>query len=53
MIRRVTLLPYSRLILSTVTLLVKYMPNLLEKISFRRLINLVARSTLGPVTMHI
>ena len=38
---------------NTVSLLVKYIPNLLEKIAFKRLISLVAKSILGPVTMHI
>ena len=38
---------------NTVSLLVKYILSLLEKISFNLLISLVARSMLGPVTMHI
>ena len=37
----------------TVSLLVKYIPSLLEKIAFNLLISLVAKSILGPVTMHI
>ena len=38
---------------NTVSLLVKYIPSLLEKIAFNLLISLVAKSMLGPVTMHI
>ena len=38
---------------NTVSLLVKYIPSLEEKIAFKRLISLVAKSILGPVTMHI
>ena len=47
------LLSYNRSSSRTVSLLVKYIPSLLEKIAFNRLINLVARSILGPVTIHI
>jgi hypothetical protein len=38
---------------STVSLSLKVRPNYLSKIFFRRLINFVAISMLGPVTMHI